>query len=409
MEKIAMVFPGQGSQYVGMGKALCEEFSLAKMVFEEASDVLHMDLKKICFSGDSKVLTSTENAQPAILATSVAMFRVYLQEFGVFPDYVAGHSLGEFSALTCMRAIPFSDALKLVRTRGQLMKTASDMHTGMMLAVNNFDKNILKEVLEKVNGQGNLVSVACYNSPTQTVISGDAQAIQQVESYLKQKKVSTNLLNVSAPFHSSLMESVAESFTRHLDNNKYHSFKGKIISNTTALPYVSIEEMKRNLTLQITKPVKWRQTIDYLKNQGVTIAIEMGPKGVLTNLSKGNVQEMEFFAYDNGTDKKLLFDRLNVAPRPKYSLITRCLGMMVATKNYNTNTSEYASGVIESIRMLRKIQEDLELNDKKPSIEQMHYALKLLKTVFDTKRVPFQEQQKRFEKLYEETGVKYSF
>ncbi|MCI3987116.1 hypothetical protein MMJ63_20125, partial [Bacillus vallismortis] len=114
-----------------------------------------------------------------------------------------------------------------------------------------------------------------------------------------------------------------------------------IISNTTALPYVSIEEMKRNLTLQITKAVKWSQTIGYLKNQGVTVAIEMGPKGVLTNLSKGHVQEMEFFSYDKGTDKKLLFDRLNVAPRPKYSLITRCLGMMVATKNYNMDTSEY--------------------------------------------------------------------
>jgi len=174
MEKLAVLFPGQGSQYVGMGKSLCEEFSIADNIFNEANDILGFDLKKLCFEGDLEELTKTENAQPAILTTSLAYFYVYGEIYELSPAFMAGHSLGEYTALAASGALSFADAVKLVRKRGEFMSRAGK---GVMAAVKNLPAGIIDEVCRKHNSQESVVAAANYNSPLQTVISGSEDSV----------------------------------------------------------------------------------------------------------------------------------------------------------------------------------------------------------------------------------------
>ncbi|MDP4146686.1 MAG: ACP S-malonyltransferase [Bacillota bacterium] len=412
MNKLALLFPGQGAQYVQMGKKLYEEFGAAKEVFEEANEALGFDLKRLCFEGDLEELTKTENAQPAILTASVAAFKVYMDQVGVLPVCAAGHSLGEYTALTCSGAIQFGDAVKLVKQRGRFMQEAAASGLGLMAAVGDLDIKLIEEECRKASSIDNIVVVSNYNSPSQTVISGHKEAVEKVGQRFVEMGGIVTYLNVSAPFHSPIMQVAADRLKEELVKYKYNNFKFPVISNFTALPYESTEKIVENLTKQLVAPVQWVSSMQHLAKIGVDTVVELGPKNILRNLMKKNISSIKGYAYDNSDDveallkesKKLAEDRAN-GP----TVVTRCMAIAVCTRNRNWNNDEYKKGVIEPYKKIEQMQEQIEESSSRPTLEQMEAALKMLKSVFDTKHTPIEEQIERFNQIFDETGTRHLF
>lgn len=412
MNKLALLFPGQGSQTIGMGKELCKLFSVAKNTFEEANEVLGFNLMKMCFEGDIEELTRTENAQPAILTCSVAAFRVYMSEIGVEPVYSAGHSLGEFSALTCAGAVSFEDALRIVRKRGSFMQEAAAEGTGSMSAVTNIDKKIIEEECKKASTDDSIVVVSNYNSPDQTVISGHKEAVQRVGSVLEEKGARIIPLKVSAPFHSTLMKPAAIKLNEEMKKYNYASFKWPVISNVTGLPYSDPSKIIENMTRQMTAPVQWVETIKYLSGQNIDVVIELGSGKVLKNLVKKNSSIIVPYSYDVEEDVKKVKELLKngkVSIDNKITVVTKCLAAAVCTKNRNWNDEEYQKGVVEPYKAIQKIQNELEESKTSPSVEQMSDALNMLKSIFLTKKVPISEQLERFNDIFDVTKTRELF
>jgi [acyl-carrier-protein] S-malonyltransferase len=398
MIKKAFLFPGQGSQYIGMGKNLCEKYEAARKTFEEADEALGFKLSKLCFSGDIAELTLTKNAQPAILTTSVAMFRV-LQEKGITPEYMAGHSLGEISALTCAGAISFVDAVRLANKRGMFMQDAVAEGKGAMAAVNTRDIQMLKEVCEE-SAEGEIVGISNYNSFVQQVISGDAGAVNRVVSKLEEKDIKVKLLNVSAPFHSPLMQPAADRFVEELKNCKFQKPMCQVIANVDAKPYANENEIADKLIRQIVSPVRWTDTMTYLKKAMVRYCVEVGAGHVLKNLMKTNVSDLKTFTFDTEAEEVY-----NYFENSFYPFMSRMMGIIVATKNNNWNEEEYKNGVIKPYSEISDMQKLIEAENRKASVDEMKKALDLLIKVFETKKTPAEEQKARISELIADTNT----
>lgn len=410
MEKIAFLFPGQGSHYVGMAKNIYEQFTIAKQTFEEANDILGVDLSKLCFDGPLGELTKAENAHPAILTSSVASFRVYMQELGIVPQFCAGHSLGEYSALTCAGAIKFSDAIKIVKYRGILTDEVVRDGVGAMTIIDRVDKSMVEDACRKISEEGSYVAVSCYNSPEQTAICGYQEAVMKVEEILLEQDCQVTPLIASAPFHSPLMQPLADKLKVELDKYFYGYFKYPVITNVSAKPLTDTDKIIENLMNHLVKPVQWEATMDYLKRKGVTLAIEMGTKNVLTNLVKANVGGIESLCFGVKDDRKNVEEILGAYPELKKhipTVVTRCLAISVATPNQNFNSEEYNEKVIKSYKRIEEIQNDLEKSGTKPTVEQMTEALDLLKVILSTKKVDIDEQIRWFHQIIDETGMYY--
>lgn len=410
MNKLAFLFPGQGAQYIGMGGKLCENFSVAGQVFDEANEALDFDLKKLCLQGSMDELTKTENTQPAILTASVAAFKVYMQEIGIKPDYTAGHSLGELSALCCAGGIQFTDAVRLVRQRGRLMQQAVPEGIGSMAAVSGVEKEIIEKECYLVSKEGNIVVVSNYNSLEQIVISGHVKAVNAVGEQLKSMGARVVYLKVSAPFHSPLMQPASDSFREELKKYNFCEMEWPVISNVTAKPYPGKEQIIDYLSVQITNPVKWQSTIEYLQNSGINKAVEMGPKAVLKNLLRSNTS-ISIFSSETKEDilhlkKKLVSEKETETVNNGMMFITRCIATAVSTKNRNWDENMYQKGVVESYRKLVLLKEELIKGSTQPTEEHIEEALHLLKQILDTKLLPDNEQKDRLNKLFLETGLK---
>ena len=410
MEKIAFLFPGQGSHYVGMAKSIFEQFTIARQTFEEANDILGMDLSKLCFDGPLGELTRAENAHPAILASSVASFRVYMKEMGIVPQFCAGHSLGEYSALTCAGAIKYCDALKIVRYRGILTEEVVKRGGGAMSIIDKVDKNAVEEACKEISKDGNYVAVSCYNSPEQTAISGHQEAVMKVEEMLLEKDCQVTPLISSAPFHSPLMQAAAEQLKIELSKIFFGYFKYPVVTNAFAKPLTDPDKIIDSLMYHMVKPVQWQETMGYLKKKGVTLAIEMGTKNVLTNLVKANTGGIESLCFGIKEDKKTIEEILGAYPELKKhipTIITRCLAIAVATPNQNFNSEDYTENVIKSYKKIEEIQNEIEKNGERPTLMQMKEALELLKKILITKRVDLDEQIRWFNQIIDETGMYY--
>jgi len=282
----AFLFPGQGSQFVGMGRALADQYPEARAAFAQADEVLGFALSQLCFEGPESDLTDTLNAQPAILATSLAALRVIERRAPeVRPAFVAGHSLGEFSALVAAGALTFTDALALVRERGRLMKQAGDTAPGGMAAILNLDRDALAAVCEEAGqATGKRVQIANDNSPGQIVISGDKVALDKAMELAKAKGARRAIpLPVSIAAHSHLMAMIARSFRGDLDGVPFGLMRVPVIGNVYARP-IDTSDVRDELEAQLTSPVRWTESIQYLVSKGVTRFIEVGPKDVLAGL-----------------------------------------------------------------------------------------------------------------------------
>lgn len=412
MKKVAFLFPGQGAQYVGMSKKICEMFPAAEQTFEEANDILGFNLQNLCFDGSMEELTKTENTQPAILTASVAAFRVFMKEIGVLPEYTAGHSLGEISALCCSGAIDFCDALRLVRQRGKFMQEAVPLGIGSMAAVSGIKQNLIEEECKRASDNGKLVVVSNYNSPDQIVISGYAESVKAVETNLKEKGARVIPLKVSAPFHSPLMKPAAEKLNEELKKYSYKDFKWPVLSNVTAKPYGQKENIIDYLTKQIVNPVRWQESMKYLEKQGVNLVVEMGPRTVLKNLMRRNIPGLKALSYDVETDMekvKTAFSETKQSPVNGMNVITKCIAIAVCTKNRNFNNDEYQKGVVESYRKIQTMKDELVKESAEPTVDQLKEALSLLRTIFVTKKVPAEEQTERFNEIFDGTGTRELF
>lgn len=286
MSKSAFIFPGQGSQYSGMGKELAETFTVARNLFEEADDALGFKLSDLCFSGSDADLKLTANTQPAILTASIAVLKVVQQETGLTADYVAGHSLGEYSALVCSGALSFSDAVRTVRARGTFMQEAVPVGTGTMAAILGVEADVLEDICREA-AEGEVVSPANFNSPGQIVIAGSVTAVARAIEIAKARGFrKAMLLPVSAPFHCALMKPAADRLAAVLDALTVSGMNVPVVANADAAPNSLKERVKPLLVTQVCSPVLWEQSVNAMCALGVTKFVELGPGKVLSGLVK---------------------------------------------------------------------------------------------------------------------------
>jgi [acyl-carrier-protein] S-malonyltransferase len=301
-EKIAFVFPGQGSQSVGMGKNIFENGSKAKEIFEKANNTLGYDLKKLCFEGPEEELKITYHTQPALLTTSVALFK---EAENLLPkaDYVAGHSLGEYSALVCAGALRFDEAVYAVRKRGEFMDIAVPSGVGAMAAILGSNRELIETSCEEASERVKSVQIANYNTPGQIVISGYKEGVEAAKDIMKEKGVKKIIdLPVSGPFHSELMKSAAEKFGDIVSKLTIIESGIPVVANVNANIILNPNEIKESLVKQIYSSVLWEESIRFMINQGVKQFVEIGSGKVLTGLIKKIERDIKTYnIYDYGS------------------------------------------------------------------------------------------------------------
>ncbi len=292
---IGIVFPGQGSQSVGMGQELAKVFLEAQHVFQEVDDALEYKLSQIIFEGPTEDLTLTQNTQPALMAVSLAVMRVLETQAKVDIStfsLTAGHSLGQYSALAAANSLSISDAARLLKIRGESMQKAVPIGKGAMVAVLGADMETVKKVADEASNHG-ICAIANDNCPGQVVLSGEKVAIDQVSEIAKAHGVKRCIpLPVSAPFHCNLMQPAAEAMEKALDTAELLNPSIPVIDNTTVSPITDGQEMKGLLVKQVTGQVRWRETIEYFKQQGIERVYEVGAGKVLTGLFKKTAPEI---------------------------------------------------------------------------------------------------------------------
>jgi len=290
------LFPGQGSQYCGMGKDLYDNFHIAKEIFNEADDVLNMKISDICFEGDEEKLKQTQYTQPAIAVVSIACLEVLKSETDIIPKFVAGHSLGEYSALYSAGVLTFEQTMKFLRERGRLMSSSKD---GGMAAVIGGDESLIQQAVNEVKNIG-YVGVANYNSQAQTVITGDKKALDRVGEILTEKGVKRFIpLAVSGAFHSEMMRDISVDFKNYIDNFEISDAKIPVITNVDAEFETKKENFKEKMVKQLYTSVYWYQSILKMNDNGIKRYIELGPGRVLTGLNKKILPEAEAFNLGN--------------------------------------------------------------------------------------------------------------
>lgn len=310
MGKVALLFPGQGSQQVGMGQAMALAYKKAQDIFDEANEVLQYDLASLCFEGPEDQLQLTVNTQPAILTTSIACMRIF-DEANIQPDFVAGHSLGEYSALVAAESISFSDAVATVRKRGLYMEEAVPAGVGAMSAVLNMDREKLIEVCTNVCRPNYRVEPANFNCPGQIVISGHKEAVEEAGHRAREQGAKKVIpLPVSGPFHSSLMQPAADALEEALQEIRIQKSSIPVVTNVSAQPITEQKEISSALVQQVSSPVLWEDTVRYLIDQQVDTFIEIGNGEVLSRLIKKTDRNVRTFSIQDPSSLEKTVDML---------------------------------------------------------------------------------------------------
>ncbi|MFZ5596199.1 MAG: ACP S-malonyltransferase [Bacillota bacterium] len=301
MGRTAFVFPGQGSQQVGMGRDIYDGYAAAKDVFDRAGAVLGIDMASLCFDGPVEELTKTVNAQPAILTVSVALLAL-LGKAGIRPDVVAGHSLGEYSALVAAGSVDFEDAVRLVRLRGQYMQEAVPLGEGGMVAVIGMETDEVVEICKGLSGPGAVVEAVNLNCPGQVVIAGDNGSLARASAVLKEKGARRCLpLPVSAPFHSSLMRPAGDRLAADMAAVNFRQPEVPVVSNVTAGYHQGGEDIKKLLVKQVSSPVRWEESVRRMVEDGVDTFVEVGPGKVLAGLIKKIDREVSVYNVEDSS------------------------------------------------------------------------------------------------------------
>ncbi len=308
MSKIALVFPGQGSQYVGMAKDFYESFNIAKEIIDKTDEIVGKNFKNIMFSGPKKKLKKTDITQPAIFSMSISIYEVIKEKIENKIAFCAGHSLGEYSALYAAGAFDLATALKLVMRRGTLMQIASEREKSGMAAVLGLDIEKINILCEKVKDKGYLTA-ANINCPGQIVVSGTLNAIDAAENVAKELGAKRYIkLAVAGAFHSNLMQYASDELKKEIDNYDIKDVKIPVVANYTAKEILKKEEIKESLIKQIVNPVRWIESIEYIKSKGVDTFVELGPGNVLSGLIKKIDKNLKIYNIERVQDiEKLIF------------------------------------------------------------------------------------------------------
>lgn len=395
MGKTAFLFPGQGSQFAGMGKPLYDRYSMVPRIYEEASEALGYDLAALSFGTDENKLSNTEFTQPALLTLSYSMFQVYIHESGTEPDYMAGHSLGEYTALACSGAIPFIQAVKLVSHRGRIMQQAVPKGEGTMLAVRGISYRYLNQLCDTTGGENKRgAEIACYNSSEQFVISGDIESISRMERQIRQAGGESIPLRVSAPFHCHLMNRAALDLNQELKKYTYHRLRWPVVSNVTFKPYKNELDIVPGLTKQMTNTVKWYDSMLFLLAQGIDEFIELGPGQVLGHLMKQisknppvqSMNHMEMHKPKEPSEKEKLQFYVQI--------IDACLATAASTENLNEG-EEYTASVVPAYEKLKILKEEIDKEKSSKFRQQGSNAIELLKLILLVKKVNVREIETR--------------
>ena len=294
-DRVAFLFPGQGSQAVGMGRDLCAESQAARTVFEEANEVLGFNLSRLCFEGPEDELRQTVNAQPAILAVSVAYLRASPVLGDLAPSYVAGHSLGEYTALAAAGVLTFPQALLLARERGRLMHQAGQQNAGGMIAILGLDEATIDHICRRSG-----IQIANFNCPGQVVVSGPIDGLTKATQMAKEAGSPRLVpLQVSGAFHTPLMAPAVAGMNQAMSRLEFNDARVPILANTTAQPLTSARDVKEELLRQLCNCVHWQQSVDFMIGQGISTFIEVGPGQVLTGLVKRISRDVQTTSLDD--------------------------------------------------------------------------------------------------------------
>lgn len=402
MSDLVIVFPGQGSQYTGMGKTWFDANDSVRDRFHEASDIVGYSLEELCFVAPPSELTKTKYAQVCLLVLSYAMYEVVQQHRNVRPSYLAGHSLGEITALLAAGALSFADAVRLVKVRGEAMEVcATENSTGMIAAVRMPVAEVERHVAD-FNIEGHHVQVANFNAEQQTVLSGTLDDLKGMTAYLEDQGGKVARLNVAGAFHSTYMASAVPAYRQAIQEIEFTTPTVPVVSTVTGRVYESATEITDALAVQLTSPVRWSGVLSTLAGQDAGLWIEAGPKQVLKKLIAGAVDGAEVYSLDEDTDQAYAaLDRFIEAKKLEPGLVGLCLGAAAATRNRNFDDDEYAAGVIQPyqrLQELRRVEED------QLTAEQKRTAVDLLLTIMKTKQVPEEEQRDRVAAILRRTG-----
>ncbi len=303
----ALLFPGQGSQVVGMGAEFYKDFKIVKKIFNQADEKLNFPISKLILEGPENKLQLTENTQPAILTVSYSIFKVLKEEFGYdfsFFQFFAGHSLGEYSALVCSESLIFDDALYLLHERGKAMQEAVPVGKGSMIAILGMKHNEIRDLLNSRNDSKGVCEIANDNADGQIILSGNKESVGSLQIFLKEKKIKSIPLKVSAPFHCSLMKPAADKMQKKIEKIDFNKPLFQIVNNVTAEPENNPENIKKLLIEQIFSTVKWRESIINMSKGGVKNFVELGPGKVLTGMVKRTLKGANCFSINSITDIK---------------------------------------------------------------------------------------------------------
>ena len=413
-QNIALIFPGSGSQYVGMGKKIHDTYDVARKTFQEADDVLGYSLSKICFEGSIIKLNKAANILTSILTVSVACFRVYMETVGISPVFLAGHSLGEYSALCCGGGISFKDSLLIVRNRAELAERAGNQGKGAMTVLKNISPDVVEKICDSISTVDTFVSISCFNSPKQVIISGCEELILIAEKEALKHGAEVVPFIGSPPYHSSLMRTIINDLNRELLKHTWGNLKYPVISNATATPYFRNEDIIDMLLLQMHSPVLWQKTMTYMKDQNIDVLIEVGPQTVLKNLiSENNINLLSLSMDDNddvislekfAKNRTNSFDEYDAKIDANRKVVSMCLGIAVSTKNNNTDNAAHHN-FVKAYNSIKHIKDSIDNETPSSNDHYVQEALKMLQVIFEVRATPIDEQKFRYMQIVEKTGV----
>ena len=310
----AFLFPGVGSQHVGMGKELYDNFKIVRDTFEEACDALNQNLVKMCFDDDGKTeLQKLEHSQTALLTLSTAISRLYTGEIGPPPKYCLGHSLGEYSALCCAGVIEFTHVLSIVKQRGEILNRIAAGMDGIMAWVINLDNKIVEGITAESLREGEEIYVSAYDAPKQSSISGPKDIVLKVGKKLEKEGAIVYPLKLSGSFHSPFMKDAAVKLRVILEQYEYRQPRYPVIANYNALPYENKEDVVNHLSLQLINPIRWQASIEYLLENKIESAVELGPDKVLKHLMRNNTDSIQTFSLGNMNDLTVLKEKIKTS------------------------------------------------------------------------------------------------
>lgn len=399
--KIAFVFPGVGSQHTGMVKSFYENSAIARETFENASDILGLDFKKICFQKEyAETLNEINVSQLSLVTASIAIYRVFEKEIGISPNYCLGHSLGEYSALCAGGILDFSEMLQIVRERGRIIKEITLTSDGTMIWAINIDHKTLSKLCDEVSEDGNEVYISAYDCPTQCSVSGKNDAILKLTKKLEAAGAIVYPLQMAGPYHTPLMMRASDEMRAYLQQFHFHKPKCDIISNYNTLPYpTEKDKIIENLALQLISPIRWQESILGLVDHQVKYVMEIGPKDVLKFLTKKITPELEPFSFNNFSLCSKVKNLLLIQENDYQKVIEQCLKVATSTRNRNTNEQEYYEKVVLPYRRIEEVYYDNLKQQKTPSAVEVRNAINMAETVMKNKKVSQDMLQKRMNEI----------